>query len=885
LELQRALFQQLTGSVLAVKGGTTAETQLADLQLACVGKRLFVVLDDVWDKTHERQLNCIDPVSTSKILVTTRIRGLVPGCDELALGLLEPEAAVDLLLRTGCVEKTAASTAAAEKVVALCDYLPLYIGICGGIIHEFEGDAVWQDELVLMLEDDRLGVMKDGAADDCIVSTSLSMLKDNVAQSIFLGLGLCPEDVSVPVVAVQLIYEVVAGKAATVVVVRKSLAKLLDRNLLQGSIASGVNPHDLVRDYMRRKLGGDGAIREKQRPLVRAMIISQAGDGGWTGVLGEYVHLSLRQHMEEALLADPVSDSEAQEWVDSSNDVLNDFVVRHASDVIGASALQKWAVQHEAAGDLFTAAKRRLCASTTAEIRGNMGGFGNQAAAATGLVDEAMALLTRCDMPCARTLEALVMGSQLGALGFSHPSNLARIPRLFELIASGVSVSKPVELLSLGLTVWVASILEPHGCLGPAAGNHMNLASQESAYDSAKMGYELIDRAIAELGDDHPAKVVAIVWAEAARTPLDWAGAKSRPEEMAFLHRLVTHERLQFAIDNYDFDTHHQLVLEYGLNCGAFVMADLGYRALAIHGDVPLARAFLSKVAAIYETHYDWIAARPTEPLVGLVRCSDSLYRRAGLVKENLACIKAARSGFVECDAILDAFDASKIFDLTAFVEGEWSYDHYGYEGGVGRTMAKRHHWLTAPDEVSEADLRACLPPPEAGSAGWFDGSGAMRYDHLANNIGCGDGAVAAEVYEALGEFENGLVAAETDLRCMPHHPFIQIEAGVARARCLAQLGRLAEAEVAFDKAAAEAVAFRMPFWEMLVRSDLVVYVLDGAGRRDEQMAPLGRCIAAMVRPAAEYTELLGAGLDAEAAVAAFQAGSAACEPADARSS
>ena len=90
---------------------------------------------------------------------------------------------------------------------------------------------------------------------------------------------------------------------------------------------------------------------------------------------------------------------------------------------------------------------------------------------------------------------------------------------------------------------------------------------------------------------------------------------------------------------------------------------------------------------------------------------------------------------------------------------------------------------------------------------------------------------------------------------------------------------------MAFDKAAAEAVAFRMPFWEMLVRSDLVVYVLDGAGRRDEQMAPLGRCIAAMVRPAAEYTELLGAGLDAEAAVAAFQAGSEAREPADARSS
>ena len=54
-------------------------------------------------------------------------------------------------------------------------------------------------------------------------------------------------------------------------------------------------------------------------------------------------------------------------------------------------------------------------------------------------------------------------------------------------------------------------------------------------------------------------------------------------------------------------------------------------------------------------------------------------------------------------------------------------------------------------------------------------------------------------------------------------------------------------------------------------RDDPVLDVLDGAGRRDEQMAPLGRCIAAMVRPAAEYTGVLGAGLDAEAALAAFQ--------------
>ena len=38
-----------------------------------------------------------------------------------------------------------------------------------------------------------------------------------------------------------------------------------------------------------------------------------------------------------------------------------------------------------------------------------------------------------------------------------------------------------------------------------------------------------------------------------------------------------------------------------------------------------------------------------------------------------------------------------------------------------------------------------------------------------------------------------------------------------------------------------------------------------------EQMAPLGRCINQMVRPAAEYTAVLGAGLDA--AEAGFRVG------------
>ena len=47
LDMQRALFRQLTGDNMPVKSDATVESQLADLKAACVGKRWLIVLDDV----------------------------------------------------------------------------------------------------------------------------------------------------------------------------------------------------------------------------------------------------------------------------------------------------------------------------------------------------------------------------------------------------------------------------------------------------------------------------------------------------------------------------------------------------------------------------------------------------------------------------------------------------------------------------------------------------------------------------------------------------------------------------------------------------------------------------------------------------------------------
>ena len=75
----------------------------------------------MWDRVHEKQLNCIDPDSPSKALITTRIRGLIQGCNEVSLGTLGADESADLLIRTGQVEDAdAAARAAASQIAKLC---------------------------------------------------------------------------------------------------------------------------------------------------------------------------------------------------------------------------------------------------------------------------------------------------------------------------------------------------------------------------------------------------------------------------------------------------------------------------------------------------------------------------------------------------------------------------------------------------------------------------------------------------------------------------------------------------------------------------------------------------------------------------------------------
>ena len=48
-DLQRDLFEQLTGQPMVITDGASVQTQLDELRSVCKGKRWLIVLDDVWD--------------------------------------------------------------------------------------------------------------------------------------------------------------------------------------------------------------------------------------------------------------------------------------------------------------------------------------------------------------------------------------------------------------------------------------------------------------------------------------------------------------------------------------------------------------------------------------------------------------------------------------------------------------------------------------------------------------------------------------------------------------------------------------------------------------------------------------------------------------------
>ena len=82
----RDLYRQLHLQLCEGKPLVDNDACFHALQRACLGQSILLVLDDVWDKNHVEILDCVDPESTSHVLVTSRVSGVAVGAPEVQLG-------------------------------------------------------------------------------------------------------------------------------------------------------------------------------------------------------------------------------------------------------------------------------------------------------------------------------------------------------------------------------------------------------------------------------------------------------------------------------------------------------------------------------------------------------------------------------------------------------------------------------------------------------------------------------------------------------------------------------------------------------------------------------------------------------------------------------
>jgi hypothetical protein len=902
MEMQRVLYQQLTGNPMVVKDNATAVAQLADLQAACAGKRWLLVLDDVWDKDHEQLLNCVDPDSESKVLITTRIRGLMQGSNEVSLNELSPDEATDLLLRTGQVEDTSdAAITAATEIAVLCGHLPLYLSICGGVILGYEGSPDWQIELPGMLKEDRVGVVDDGTGDSMgerLVGSSLRMLKDKAALSAFMALGVVPEDVLVTLPAAQLICST-TGKVSAISM-RRSIKALLDRNLLQGSMASGVQMHDIVRDLVRSRLDVDGGLREKQRATVAAFADGCPADG-WAGddEVGQYANQALRQHMVEALLPDPLQDVEAQAWLDASDDVMSHPLVRCAADAFGFVNLSKMGEQLEAEGKLWEAAKRFTSAACTEDLSKLGMAVALDVAAGGGIAADgtqneltfalrAGDLLVRSEqVNVTRSFEAALRCRIAMRLPWADPIAQANMARIKALLKEGVTVTSPPMLLAVGWGEACSNL----PMLGFTAETSSNMANPEIQLEGIKGG--IFSEHLGACGDSVPRGDPT--WVYYNYFKLHWSGAGGgnwcqHALGRELIAKFCSHDMVADVIEGYDHDVHHQMFTTGPVGANMCIMGcPPASVALIYYGDISLVRTALLKLCTIFECNDARLdpSLFPCAYYTGLA-WTNPWIRAIGLGDLSLRLLRALH--ITSAEVVASAAIYNGVVQYFGFTGETHCYATESYL----IANSKRRHWLLAPDEVGKATMEEWLATAPAEWGG--NGQGEL-VDCGPFSVGLFCAGGAPEVFESLERYEEAIIAAETDIRNWPtmvsmqYHgiyttssiadvwclflhiqPVVLMQSHTAAGRCHAKLGRPVEATAAFEAAIAEVYRCELPFLEVLARRDFIVHVLDAEGRRDSQLAALGGAISRLVLEPSEYAAILGSGIDAEAAVAAFRA-------------
>ena len=260
-------------------------------------ERSLVVLDDPWLPEQVRYLNPVDGSRTDhRLLVTTRIRGLMPKAACVELSVMGKDEAVVLLLDVANIDKAAylASHAgaawpprAAYEIAAECGLLPMTLSITAQVVKSW-GDG-WEEAVLPLLKQEHGSGRAPSTAEERIIGAGLKSLKGEDAGSIeelFRMFAVTQEDFVHPMAVIELLWQSCCTEAASKgganiglsarLKVRQWTQLLIDQSLLLGSSSKGVHLHDIVLTYLRGTRSAT-ELQALQQRVVEGLVAASAG--------------------------------------------------------------------------------------------------------------------------------------------------------------------------------------------------------------------------------------------------------------------------------------------------------------------------------------------------------------------------------------------------------------------------------------------------------------------------------------------------------------------------------------------------------------------------------------------------------------------------------
>jgi hypothetical protein len=152
------------------------------------------VLDDVWNATIAEDASFLDQETPSRLLISTRLRGLLPGATEVKISVMSLQDSVEMLVSMASIVVDASSTDPELTYIChLAGRLPLTLSICAGMIKRFGSN--WKSDLLDLLREDKIGALDDEVEggltpSERIVARSVNELPTDASKELFVLFGL-----------------------------------------------------------------------------------------------------------------------------------------------------------------------------------------------------------------------------------------------------------------------------------------------------------------------------------------------------------------------------------------------------------------------------------------------------------------------------------------------------------------------------------------------------------------------------------------------------------------------------------------------------------------------------------------------------------------------